>query len=67
MNNCFDFSRGIEWTGLTSILSYAYSGQAGRVRNELILTEVLSGQSMPIRNDRPDENPIDIVRASPLR
>lgn len=59
--------RGIEWTGLSSFLSYAYSSQTGRVRNELILTEVNSGQSVQVQRDKSVENPIDIVRVSPLR
>ncbi|XP_046659155.1 LOW QUALITY PROTEIN: WD repeat-containing protein 11-like, partial [Homalodisca vitripennis] len=59
--------RGIEWTGLTSFLSFAFSSQTGKVNNELLLTDVQSGQSTPLRQSRPAENPIDMVRVSPLR
>uniref|UniRef100_A0A1B6I9I5 WD repeat-containing protein 11 n=1 Tax=Homalodisca liturata TaxID=320908 RepID=A0A1B6I9I5_9HEMI len=59
--------RGIEWTGLTSFLSFAFSSQTGKVNNELLLTDVQSGQSTPLRHSRPAENPIDMVRVSPLR
>ena len=64
---CF---RGIEWTNLTSFLSFAYlnvSTSQGQVRNELFLTDTLTGNSLPLRTDKGDEAPIDMVRVSPLK
>ncbi|PSN34557.1 WD repeat-containing protein 11 [Blattella germanica] len=62
--------RGIEWTNLTSFLSYAYpnvSSSQGQVRNELFLTDTMTGNSIPLRTDKGDELPIDMVRVSPLK
>lgn len=62
--------RGIEWTNLTSFLSFAYpnvSSTQGQVRNELFLTDTLTGNSLPLRTDKGDEPPIDMVRVSPLK
>lgn len=62
--------RGIEWTNLSSFLSYAYpnlTGSGNFVRNELMLTNILTGNSITLRNDKGDEPPIDIVRVSPLK
>ncbi|KAJ4431502.1 hypothetical protein ANN_20100 [Periplaneta americana] len=62
--------RGIEWTNLTSFLSFAFpnvSSSQGQVRNELFLTDTLTGNSVPLRTDKGDEPPIDMVRVSPLK
>ncbi|XP_067012842.2 WD repeat-containing protein 11 [Anabrus simplex] len=62
--------RGIEWTNLTSFLSFAYpniSSSTGLVRNEFLLTDTLTGHSIPLRADKGDEQPIDLVRVSPLK
>ena len=39
------FRRGIEWVSLHSFLSYAYHnpGASGLVKNEVILTDILTG------------------------
>lgn len=61
--------RGIEWTGLKTFLSYAFpnSNSSTHVRNEICLTDVLTGESIPLRTDKGDEPPIDILRVSPLK
>lgn len=62
--------RGIEWTNLTTFLSFAYpnvSSTQGQVRNELFLTDTLTGNSVPLRTDKGDEPPVDMVRVSPLK
>ncbi|XP_071448701.1 WD repeat-containing protein 11-like [Hetaerina americana] len=43
------------------------SGGGGLVRNELLLTEILSGTSVVLRAERGDESPIDMLRISPLK
>ncbi|XP_046385283.1 WD repeat-containing protein 11-like [Ischnura elegans] len=58
--------RGIEWTSLTTFLSYAHLGGAA-ARNELLLTEMLSGTSLAVRGERGEEPPIDMLRISPLK
>lgn len=70
VNKLMFFYRGIEWTNLTSFLSFAYpnvSSTQGQVRNELFLTDTLTGNSLPLRTDKGDEPPIDMVRVSPLK
>lgn len=62
--------RGIEWAGLKTFLSYAYpncSGTSTNVRNEICLTDVLTGESVALRTDRGEEAPIEILRVSPLK
>ena len=70
INKLMFLYRGIEWTNLTSFLSFAYpnvSSTQGQVRNELFLTDTLTGNSLPLRPDKGDEPPIDMVRVSPLK
>jgi len=70
INKLMFLYRGIEWTNLTSFLSFAYpnvSSTQGQVRNELFLTDTLTGNSLPLRTDKGDEPPIDMVRVSPLK
>jgi hypothetical protein len=43
------------------------SSTQGQVRNELFLTDTLTGNSLPLRTDKGDEPPIDMVRVSPLK
>ncbi|KAK6635197.1 hypothetical protein RUM44_000448 [Polyplax serrata] len=62
--------RGIEWTGVKTFLSYAYpsaSSTSANVRNELYLTDVLTGESVALRTDKGDEPPIEILKVSPLK
>lgn len=63
--------RGIEWTNLTSFLTYAYTtptASSNTVRNELLLTDTLTGNSISLRNDKGStETPIEIVKVSPLK
>ncbi|XP_068114117.1 WD repeat-containing protein 11 [Hyperolius riggenbachi] len=62
--------RGIEWTSLTSFLSFATStpNNVGLVRNELQLVDLLTGRSMAFRGERGnDEPPIDMIRVSHLK
>lgn len=62
------FSRGIEWFGVSYIMSWAY-GEAtnGKVKNEIIATSVTSGQFRQIRSTANAESPIELIRVSPLR
>eukprot|EP00058_Branchiostoma_floridae_P022847 XP_002608337.1 hypothetical protein BRAFLDRAFT_126223 [Branchiostoma floridae] len=62
--------RGLEWTSLTSFLSFAYPspGQSGLVKNELLLVNLQTGSSELFRGDKGnDESPIEIVRISHLK
>ena len=63
--------RGIEWTGLGSILSHAHqnlSGSSGAlVRNELIHTDIRTGKTSSLRSHRSEEPPIDMLRVSHLK
>jgi WD40 repeat protein len=62
--------RGIEWTGLHSMLSHAHqnlSGSSALVRNELIHTDVRTGKSASLRTHRSEETPIDMLRVSHLK
>ncbi|XP_034244567.1 WD repeat-containing protein 11-like [Thrips palmi] len=62
--------RGIEWVNHNSILTWSYpnsSPSSNLVRNELRLTNILTGYVQQVRQDRGDEAPVEIVRVSPLR
>lgn len=64
--------RGIEWTSLNSIISYAHSNIAnnnqGKVNNELNLTQIDSGKTVPLRRERNEEcSPIEILKISHLK
>ena len=59
---------GIEWCSLTTLLSWARpTTAASGARNELLLTDVRTGQSVAPRADRPHQQPIGAVRVSPLK
>lgn len=58
--------RGIEWTGLRSVITFGY-GEGSKVKNEVFITDIRTGQTMSIRTDKSNENPISILRVSPLR
>jgi len=61
--------RGIEWVSLHGFLSYSYSsvGSSGLVKNELILTDIQTGKTTPLRLNREEESPIDMIRVSYLK
>ncbi|RZF44986.1 hypothetical protein LSTR_LSTR001947 [Laodelphax striatellus] len=59
--------RGIEWISLSSFISYAHSSTNSQVRNEMFITDVNTGYTNQIRKDHGEENPIEIVRVSPLK
>ncbi|XP_039301193.1 WD repeat-containing protein 11-like, partial [Nilaparvata lugens] len=59
--------RGIEWISLSSFISYAYSSSNSQVKNEMFITDVNTGYTNQIRKDHGEENPIEIVRVSPLK
>ncbi|CAB4069409.1 unnamed protein product [Lepeophtheirus salmonis] len=64
--------RGMEWTGMNTILSYAFQNLSGEssmhsVRNELVHTDVRTGQTHQIRTHRSNESPIDLLRVSHLK
>ncbi|KAK9508466.1 hypothetical protein O3M35_006019 [Rhynocoris fuscipes] len=58
--------RGLEWTGLKSVITFAY-GEGSKVKNEVYLTDIWTGHSIPIRTEKNLENPISILKVSPLR
>ena len=60
--------RGLEWCGLTTLLSWARPAPAASpARNELLFTDVRTGQSVAPRTERADAEPIAAVRVSPLK
>lgn len=62
--------RGIEWVNQHSILTWSYpnsSPSSNLVRNELRLTNIMTGYIQQVRQDRGDEAAVEIVRVSPLR
>ncbi|KAG8435620.1 hypothetical protein GDO86_013532 [Hymenochirus boettgeri] len=62
--------RGIEWTSLTSFLSFATSSpnNLGLVRNELQLVDLPTGRSMAFRGERGiDEQPMEMIKVSHLK
>ncbi|CAL4175372.1 unnamed protein product [Meganyctiphanes norvegica] len=61
---------GMEWTSLTSILSYGHqplTNNQGLVRNELIHTNILTGRTITLRQNKNDESSIDGIRVSYLK
>jgi WD40 repeat protein len=73
--------RGIEWTSLTSFISYSYPREVTRqrgsfvghanaptVNNELYLTDITTGKSQVLRKDaNVDSSPIQCIRVSHLK
>lgn len=63
-----NFVRGIEWHGVTNIISWSYMEVSQhKVKNELVVTNVISGQFQAIRLNAGVESPIEFIRVSPLR
>ncbi|KAG1655446.1 WD repeat-containing protein 11 [Nymphon striatum] len=61
---------GIEWAGLSSIISYSFpnvANQSGNVRNEVIWTDILTGRPKIIRTEKSDESPIEMLKVSCLK
>ena len=57
--------RGIEWVNLNVILSYAYGNNGTKLCNELKITDVNTGYSILIREERNNESgPIEILKVS---
>jgi hypothetical protein len=65
----FIISRGIEWVSLHSFMTFAHPqpGPSGLVRNELMLTDIQTGKSVPYRTHRDEESHIDMVKVSFLK
>ncbi|KAF2349114.1 WD40-repeat-containing domain [Trinorchestia longiramus] len=62
--------RGIEWTSLDSVLSYAHqslTSAQGQVRNELFHVDFCGGVSTQLRSAAHQESPITAVRVSYLK
>jgi len=65
--------RGIEWVSRRGFLSFAYptntagSVSNGLVRNEIMLTDIDTGRSVPLRTNMDDESPVEALRASYLK
>ncbi|XP_077868471.1 WD repeat-containing protein 11 [Saccoglossus kowalevskii] len=62
--------RGIEWVNLNSFLSYSFAnpGNSGLVRNELILTDMLTGRTTLFRGEKSnDESPVEMLKVSHLK
>lgn len=60
--------RGIEWSGLRSIVSFGYPQNASQstsnVTNEVLATNLLTGRTMPFRVDKSAESPINMMKIS---
>lgn len=57
--------RGLEWVNLNVILSYAYGNNGTKLCNELKITDVNTGYSVLIREERNNESgPIEILKVS---
>lgn len=63
--------RGIEWVSRRGFLSFAYPTTGGisngLVRNEIMLTDIDTGRSVPLRTNMDDESPVEALRASYLK
>lgn len=62
--------RGIEWVSLTSFLTFAYANLVsvgGRVKNEILFTDVTSGRIKSIRTSNSEESPISFLKVSYLK
>jgi len=63
--------RGVEWVSRRGFLSFAYPTSAGTgnglVRNEIMLTDIETGRSVPLRTNIDDESPVEALRASYLK
>lgn len=61
--------RGIEWCSLKSFLSYSYpsAGTSGLVKNDLMYVDLSTGKVKPVRANRDQESPIEILRVSCLK
>ncbi len=63
---------GIEWTSLNGVLSHAHQNLSGGsggglVRNELVHTDIRTGKVQPLRTNRSEEPPIEMLRVSHLK
>lgn len=57
--------RGIEWVNLNVILSYAYGNNGTKLCNELKITDVNTGYSVAIREEKNNESgPIELLKVS---
>lgn len=60
--------RGIEWCGSLNLISWAQVECGGnRVKNELFITNLITGQSRLFRSSATSESAIEFVRVSPMR
>ncbi|XP_078310578.1 WD repeat-containing protein 11-like [Crassostrea virginica] len=61
--------RGIEWCSLKSFLSYSYQspGPSGLVKNDLMYVDLSTGKVKPVRTNRDQESPVEILRVSCLK
>ncbi|XP_041477434.1 WD repeat-containing protein 11-like [Lytechinus variegatus] len=61
--------RCIEWVSLTSFLSVSYPNPSsnGMVRNELLLLDMQTGRTIPMREHKGDEPPIEALKVSHLK
>ncbi|KAL4232352.1 WD repeat-containing protein 11 [Mactra antiquata] len=61
--------RGIEWASLKSFMSYSYPKPTGSnlVKNEMLLVDIISGKVTPVRTQKDQESPIEMLRISHLK
>ncbi|XP_064464638.1 WD repeat-containing protein 11-like [Ornithodoros turicata] len=62
--------RGIEWVSLTSFLTFAYANLVsvgGKVKNDILFTDVTSGRIQSFRTDNNEESPISFLKVSYLK
>ncbi|CAG5129448.1 unnamed protein product [Candidula unifasciata] len=55
--------RGIEWSGLKSFVSYAYSnpGPSNLVKNEIYVLDIITGKQEQLRTNKENESPIEML------
>ncbi|CAH0382935.1 unnamed protein product [Bemisia tabaci] len=59
--------RGIEWCGHNYFISWAYQSADTLVQNEVFVTNIETGNSVPLRADASIEPPIEIIKVSHLK
>ncbi|XP_071948596.1 WD repeat-containing protein 11-like [Antedon mediterranea] len=61
--------RGIEWINLNSFFSFSHPNpnNNGLVRNELLLLDLQTGRTTPLRKEKGEESPIEAVKVSHLK
>lgn len=61
--------RGLEWASLKSFISYSYPKPTitGLVKNDILHVDCVSGKAHPVRTNRDQESPLEMLRISHLK